>query len=219
MNWAYERGIHKNDSYRKFKAPEREKEVICLTSEELFRLYNYKFKKDSWKKARDIYCFGCFTGFRYSDIKELKPEHIKEGWIEKVIKKTKEFARIPLNKYALEILNKYSDTAYEPLPVISEQKLNDHLKKMCEEAEINSLISVTRFSGGKAEHSTLFKYQLITTHTARKTFTTNSLVFGMSETEVKKITGHKQDRHFRKYVNVAEKHLEQSINKAWDDYI
>lgn len=88
----------------------------------------------------------------YSDIKELQPEHIKGNWIEKVIKKTKVYSRIPLNRYTLEFLNKYGESRHYPLPVISEQKLNNYIKESCKEVKIDEPTTITRFSGSKVDH-------------------------------------------------------------------
>ena len=216
MSWALERGYHKNHVYQKFKAPEKQKEIICLYKEELFTLYNFQFENKRLEKVRDVYCFGCFTGFRFSDLIDLKREHIKGDEIQKVIVKTREFSRIPLNRFALEILEKYRDNPHGVLPKISEQKFNDYIKEACRIAGIDSMVSVTTFSGGKVHHETVPKYKLITSHTARKTFTTNSLILGMNETIVKKITGHKKDENFRRYVRLAEDYVKEASNDAWN---
>ncbi|MFZ6001878.1 MAG: phage integrase SAM-like domain-containing protein, partial [Bacteroidota bacterium] len=41
LSWSQELGYHSNTSYKKFKAVERETEVIYLTMEELFHLYRF----------------------------------------------------------------------------------------------------------------------------------------------------------------------------------
>lgn len=214
MSWAFERGYHKNIEYKKFKAPEKPKEIICLYKDELFHLFNFEFENKRLERVRDVYCFGCFTGLRFSDIKDLKPEHIINDEIQKVIVKTKEFARIPLNKYALEIIDKYDDYM-DVLPKISDQKFNTYIKEACKKAGIDRSVNVTKYIGGKVIQETVPKYQLITSHTARKTFTTNSLIFGMSETVVKKITGHKKEENFQRYVRLADNYIKEEINEAW----
>lgn len=214
LSWAFDHGYHKNIDYKRFKAPEKPKEIICLYKGELFNLYEFEFESKKLERVRDVYCFGCFTGLRFSDIKDLKQEHIKGDEIQKVIIKTKEFTKIPLNKYALEILNKYKDYK-DPLPTISDQKFNQYIKEACKLVGIDQPINVTRYSGGNAIQDTKPKYELITSHTARKTFTTNSLIFGMSESVVKKITGHKKDENFQRYVRLADTYLKEEINEAW----
>jgi integrase len=80
MKWAEDRNYHSNLTYTKFVAPEEEVEVIFLTMDELMRLYNHTFTKETkyLEKVRDIYCFSCYTGLRYSDLANLKHSNIKE---------------------------------------------------------------------------------------------------------------------------------------------
>ncbi len=81
-------------AYKKFSYTEKEKEVIFLTMEELLHLYSFEFDNKRLSKARDMYCFGCFTGLRISDINQLRHDHISDGYIIKKIQKTKQFEKI-----------------------------------------------------------------------------------------------------------------------------
>lgn len=217
MRWAEDRGYHKNQMYLKFKASEEDIEVIYLTMEELMKLYTFDFKSDKLDRVRDLYCFSAFTGLRYSDLSSLRDANVKGDYLNITVKKTKSQDHIiPLNKFAKEILKKYKDDFQSPLPVISSQKLNKYIKEACEIVEINEPVIITRFSGNKRIETTEPKYKLITIHTARKTFITNSLVIGMNQTVVKKISNHKSDTAFRKYYKVADDIKKREMNK-WDE--
>ncbi|HUH34940.1 MAG TPA: phage integrase SAM-like domain-containing protein [Moheibacter sp.] len=217
LRWSFDRGYSTNRKFEKFKSFDHEKEVIYLTKHELLTLYNHEFNNKRLEHVRDTYCFGCFTGLRFSDIYQLKPSHIFEDSIKLNIKKTKTIDHeIPLNKFAKEILNKYKNTIYEPLPVISGQKFNEYIKECCKETEINTPTTVSRFSGNKRVDKTVPKYQLITSHTARKTFVTNSLILGMKEMIVRNITGHKKESTFKRYVKIAEDFKQKEMQETWD---
>ena len=217
MNWGFEKGHHDNIEFKKIKTSEHDIEVIYLTMDELMRLYNFKFDLPKLDRVRDIYCFGCFTGLRYSDIKNLKPSNIKEDHIELTIQKTKTVAHnIPLTKFSKAILEKYIKTPFYPLPVISNQKFNNYLKECAKMAKIDSEIQITRYIGNERIDKIVPKYELITSHTARKTFVTNSLILGVNQMVVRNITGHKKESSFRKYVNIAETHKKSEMEKAWD---
>lgn len=216
MSWSHERGYHDNLLYKKFKAPEQEIEVVYLTMDELMRLYQHEFHNRRLEHTRDTYCFGCFTGLRYSDLSQLRVSHIHEDYLLMNIKKTKTIAhKIPLNRFAKEILDKYKDTVYEPLPIISDVRFNLHLKECCRFAKINEPTSITRFIGKKRLDKTLPKWKLITSHTARKTFVTNSLVLGMKEMVVRNITGHRKEESFRRYVKIAEDLKKSEMDNTW----
>ena len=102
------------------------------------------------------------------------------------------------------------------MPIISQQKFNKYIKECCEEAEINTPITITRYIGQKRIDKTVPKYDLITRHTARKTFVTNSLVLGMKEMVVRNITVHKKEESFRRYVKIAEDLKRLEMENTWD---
>ncbi len=217
MTWSLERDYHINLDYKKFKSSEHQVEVIYLTMEELLRLYNYKYDTKRLEHVKDVYCFGAFSGLRYSDIAQLRTSNVYDDYLKLTIVKTKQIDhKIPLNKFSKEIIEKYRDTIYEPLPVISNQKFNKYLKECCELAEINTPTTITRYIGNKRIDKTVPKFQLITSHTARKTFVTNSLILGMKEMVVRNITGHKKEESFRRYVLVAESFKKQEMDNTWD---
>lgn len=217
MSWAEERNYHTNTQYSKFKASEEEIEVIFLNTEELMTLYNFDFKSERLSKVRDFYCFGCFTGLRFSDIQNLKPSNIYEDYIKLNIKKTKQTDHIiPLNKFSQGILDKYKDTPFEPVPSISSQKLNKYIKECCKAIGLHTPVTITRYVGSQRIDATMPKYELITSHTARKTFATVSLILGMTERFVKSVTGHKRDASFNRYVKIAEQEVKKQMENTWD---
>lgn len=219
MNWAEERDLHSNATFRKFKAFEERIEVIFLTHEELHKLNEFQFKSKRLEQARDIYCFSCFTGLRYSDMANLKPSNIFENEIKVNVTKTKsKDLVIPLIKPAKLILEKYKETVKFPLPMISSQKLNEYIKEACQKVGINTPVTITRYSGRERIEKTMPKYELITLHTGRKTFVTNSLLLGLSPFQVKEITGHKSDSSFRKYVSISNIEKSNQLNSAWNKF-
>lgn len=217
MNWALERGYHKNIEFKKFKTIQNTIEVIYLTMDELMALYNYSFDSKRLEHVRDFYCFGCFTGLRFSDIKQLKPSNIFKNHINLNIQKTKTIDhQIPLNNFAKTILEKYNETLYEPLPSISGQKFNQYIKECCQIVGINEEINTTRYIGQKRIDKVQPKHELITSHTARKTFVTNSLILGMKEMVIKNITGHKDEASFKRYVEIADNFKKSEMENTWN---
>lgn len=216
LTWCHKRGYIKDLTYKDFKATERDKDVIYLEMDELMTLYNFPFTPYKRTRARDLFCFMCFTGMRVSDLQNLKREHIRDGQIFKTIVKTHKTEVIPLNQYARSILAKYEELEIRPLPKLSAQKINDHIKECCEEAGIKDLVNYVDYSGGKAREHSEPKYKLITNHTARKTFITNSIMLGMNTKTIKEITGHKKDSVFNKYVKISEEFKKLEMERTWD---
>jgi hypothetical protein len=74
--------------------------------------------RENLDKVRDVYLFSCYTGLRYSDLKNLHPAHIVERGNYKVVslvqQKTQAKVEFALNTYALTILDKYKDKYQVP---------------------------------------------------------------------------------------------------------
>ena len=232
LNYAKLQGLDVPEKYKDFKIKKETLEVIALTNDEFETLYKMDLSNNKkLDQVRDVFCFACVTGLRYSDLDQLKREHIKEDEIIITIKKTKERLSIPLTSFSKTILAKYKHQI-RPLPVISNQKMNDYLKGwdekdksgmiikshpgICEIAGINEQIEIVRFRGAKRETNVYPKYKLIGVHTGRKTFATLSLEKGMSAEEVMTITGHKDYKSFKRYVKVTEQRKKVVMLKAWE---
>lgn len=212
-----DRGINTNITFKKkeFKKPSAPVEIITLTQVELDKLFTQDLSKNSrLEKVRDLFCFACTTGMRFSDVSNLKPENIKDGFIQLTTVKTKDRLFIPLNPYSKNILNKYGGS----LPkVISNQKMNDYLKELGKLAGISDSVQRIRYVGAKRIETTVPKYELISSHTARRSFITLSLEKGMRPEEIMKITGHKNIKTMMRYVNITIDVTRSSMLRAWSD--
>jgi integrase len=217
LNYARTQGVAVSDKYKDFKIKRENLEVIALTNEEFETLFYFDLTGNKrLSQVRDVFCFACSTGLRYSDLNQLKREHIKGDEIRLTVKKTKEYLSIPLTPYSKAILKKYKE-AHRPLPIISNQKLNAYIKELCEKAGINEPIEIVRFRGATREAIVYPKYELIGVHTGRKTFATLSLERGMSAEEVMTITGHRDYQSFKRYVKVTEQRKKVVMLKAWGE--
>jgi len=214
LNWAAERDYYTGIKHRKFQAPEKNIDVVFLTIEEFQNLSSFTFENPKLDRVRDVYCFGCLTGLRFSDLMQLRRDHLKNGYIEKIIQKVKEPAKIPILPQAQKIIDKYPHPV-NVLPRISNQKFNDYIKDCCELAGINQMTTITNFIGTNIVETIKPKYELITAHTARKTFITLSFFLGMEVKIIKSITGHTQDKTFDKYLKIADEMKTDVMNKAW----
>jgi len=215
LQWAVDRGHHSNTDFRKFKTPNDKADIIVLTEDELMTLYKLDLTKNkSLAKVRDVFCFQCFTGQRFSDIELLRWDDIKnDSWFLHTYK-TKDIIEIPLSPLAKEILKRYR-TESNPLLVISHQKTNNFLKDICKLAKIDEPTTIVRYRGTERIERKEPKYNLVTTHTARRTFVTISLEKGMRPETIMEITGHTSYKTFKKYIKITSKVKHNEINKYW----
>ena len=217
LNYATDQGYNRNMTYKKFSAKEDEGEVIFLTWDQLKKLYSMEIESSCLSQVRDVFCFGCFTGLRYSDIYNLKKSDVKGDFIFLNTIKTKEGNKIPLNSYSKNLLKKYkSMPGDKALPVTSNQKMNEHLKELGKLAGFKEKITLVHFRGGERIETTLPKYELLTTHVARKTFITTALKLKMQTEVIMSITGHKNHKTFKKYYKVVDEHKLTAMKEIFD---
>ena len=204
-------------NFKKFKVFNDEADTIHLNEIELMSIYRKNNLVQRLLYVKDVFCFSCFTGLRFSDIDKLSNTHIKDNHLEIKTEKTKDSLRIPLNVFAKEILEKYKNKFDgRPLPTgLTNQKTNEYLKEIGELCKINELISFEQFSGSKKVITTKQKFELISTHTARRTFVTLALEKGIRAEVVMAMTGHRNYKSFMKYVKITDKIMEQEMNRVW----
>jgi integrase len=211
LNEATERGLNTTLEYKKrrFKRPVEEPDKIYLNLEELGRLKNLDLSRDKQlDEVRDLFIIGCFTGLRFSDFSQLKPENIVDGNKIRIrTGKTNEMVVIPMHKYIRDILRKYNGR----LPnALSNPKMNLNLKHLGGVAKINEPTETSITKGGKLVKETKEKFKLIGTHTARRSFATNLYLQGIPAITIMKITGHKTEKSFLRYIRISQ---EENANK------
>jgi site-specific recombinase XerD len=110
-----------------------------LTLEELKKLKTHQFENELLNEARDIFLFTCFTGFAYSEVKSIQPQHICEiegkTWAIIKRKKTGNEQRVMLLPQAIAIIAKYQKHCYSTkleriLPVRNNHFYNKLLKQI-----------------------------------------------------------------------------------------
>jgi site-specific recombinase XerD len=206
MSYATEKDYNTNLAFKKksFKKLVEEPEIIYLTYEELMSLYAYEFEDRIHQETKDIFCFSCFTGLRYSDVKLLVPELVYDDYIIYRTQKTVENNNIPLNQYSKALLKKYVGDAARCFPVKSETETNNALKELAKIAGLNRIIQQNHYQGAKRITTTTPLHNLIGFHVSKKTFMTNFLARGGSLTTAMAITGNTDMKTARRYFKVVD---------------
>ena len=220
LRWAHKNGYHKTLTFETFKPKlvTTKKEIIFLTIEEIKKLLAFVIpvKKAHLEKVRDVFIFCCFTGLRHSDVENLRRSDVKDDHITVTTVKTADTLTIDLNDVAKRILDKYKEVSFpgdKALPVISNQKMNDYLKELCELAGFDEPIRVTTYHGAERIDTVYPKYALIGTHQGRKSFICNALAAGIPVNVVMKWTGHSDYKAMKPYIDVADTIKAREMNK------
>jgi len=215
---ARKRGYKVNPTYQDFTWSTDDTDVIALSLEELHTLETLDLSKTPYlERTRDVFAFACYTGLRYSDFSKLKYVNVKDDFLRLTVTKTKTNQSIPLSKKAKFYIDKYkSETSEYVFPVASGQKFNEYIKKVCEKAGFTEVMEKVRYSGSKQIVEVFPRWKAISAHVARKTFVTLSLELGMKAEEIMPITGHKDYKSFKRYVNLTEKRAKEALLTAWE---
>lgn len=191
---------------------EYETHIVYVTKEELKKLWEYQFTNERLERIRDLFVFACATGMRESDFSNIKPENIKNGELNFTTIKTHDPLVIPINSYSGAVLEKYGKV----LPKYSQQKFNDYIKEVAQEVGLDTPEQVITYKKGVRIETTVPKYELITSHTARRTFITQCIMRGMPIPIIRSMTGHKDLKSFQKYIKITDTDKRKEMLK-WED--
>ncbi len=219
LNEATERGINKNLEYksRRFKVLSEDTDAVYLSETELQKLYEVDLSSNTrLERVRDLFIIGCYTGLRFSDLSKLKKENIKNGNISIKMQKTGDAVTIPVHHLVAEIIKKYKDITPNSLPpVMSNQKMNNYLKELCKKAEINEVVLVNETKGNLKIESKRKKYELVSCHTSRRSFCTNLYLSNFPSIEIRKISGHKTESAFLRYIKMDGEQSASRLKEHW----
>lgn len=189
---------------KEFKVQTEQTTAIYLTDEELDKIrdLDLSFNKN-YEKARDIFLIGCYTGQRVSDYNNLSPDNIvsinDEEYLRIIQQKTGETVHIPITTDLRLIFNRYGNI---PPTKIPEQKLNQYIKIVGRIAGIKEKVRVTTNNDGVLVKQYKPKYELISSHTARRSFCTNMYKRGKRIDHIMFFSGHKTEKEFYKYIRI-----------------
>lgn len=216
LNEATERGLNTNLQYRsrKFSVTNEATDAIYLNEKEVQELEALDLTCNKrLESVRDLFLVGCYTGLRYSDYSILKPEQIKNGFIETTQVKTGDPVVIPIHPTVEKILEKYNGR----LPCsISNQKTNEYLKELGRLLPaLQTTTSKTYTKGGVKVTTTNQKWEVLCSHTARRNFATNEYLAGTPTLTIMAITGHKTEKAFLRYIKLTPNEHAKLLKLHW----
>lgn len=226
LKWGYEMKYHQLEDYKAFKCSNDPTEPMFLTLEEFKRFEAFDAGSSAGLElARDIFVFQCYTGQRISDIEALRKKDIKKDnsvghyWELYQQKGSKRHSiKIPMLRGSLTIYDKYSEHKKSEEAVFSigsTQLINKNLKKIGQAIGLDEVITKVNFQGSKRVEKTTKKYEILSTHMARKTFVTLALEAGMGAEQIRTITGHTSVAQMRPYTGVDRTKVMEGMEKAF----
>lgn len=210
MSWALKRGYHSSRSWEALKKTQVQKAITFVKLQELLRFKDAELP-EHLAKVRDLFCLGCFTGLRYSDISRITEDQIHGDTLIIRTEKDEDLLEIPITAHLREIIARYP----EGLPTISNQKGNIYLKEAAKLAGLDRKLSVSGWKKGRRADSMEPLHDVISWHMARRTFITLSLELGMDPIVIIRITGHSDTKTLKPYLEVTDKLKRSQMTEAW----
>lgn len=211
--------INKQVESRKFNAPSEKTLFVTLSETEINSIKEHSFKQDYLRNAQDWLIIGCWTGCRVNDLMQLTNDNILtttkgDKFIRYTQSKTGKQVDLPIHHQVTEILERLQGF---PRP-ISDVKFNVYIKEVCKQVGLTQLVRGTRQNPTthKKETGMFEKWELIKTHTCRRSFATNHYN-KLSNKLIMKVTGHATEKMLLNYIGETENdHLDDFMN-VWSN--
>jgi integrase len=195
-----------------FKGIQEEVDHIYLRQEEIDKIAEVDCMDDEeLKMVQDFFIIACYTGLRYSDTVRIKPQYIDGDLLYLKQKKTSGRVVVPLRPPALETLKRYNYYS----PQVSSYVFNKRIKELGKEAKLNDLVELEHKKGSVKDVKTFKKYKLISSHTCRRSFCTNEYLKGSDIQLIMKVSGHKTEEAFRRYLKISSLEAALKLKEAW----
>lgn len=243
LSTAESEGLHSNAKYKdkKFKGTRIDVDSIYLTKDDLAKLQKVDMSKlslgHSW--ALDIFLVGVWTAQRVSDYNNISRDDIQSYQMRSIVdepdpnnpgktiarivtrdvtvinirqKKTGAKVTVPCSSALIRILEKYN---YQ-LPHLEDQVINRYIKEIAKKAKLTDIVEIEETKGGTPKMVKYQKWELIHTHTARRTGTTLMYLSGMDIYDIMKITGHSSPAMLKKYIKADQLEVVDKIMNKYD---
>ncbi|MES2837033.1 MAG: site-specific integrase [Bacteroidota bacterium] len=194
VNRAKAQGLTQNEVFENYKLKTESTYRDYCNEKELIDLENLLHSdiSQAQKYVLKYFLFCCYTGLRYTDIKNLRYSDIKDNLIVIIMHKTKEQVRIPLIDSAKELIDLSNKSDSKVFKVATNQVVNRQLEKIIEKAGVK---------------------KQITFHCSRHTFAVIAIAKGIPIHIVSKILGHKDLKVTQIYAKIIDSVLFNEMDK------
>ena len=217
LKWAKQKGYHDSSSFEKFYRGNHRGDTQALSVDELRQLLDLDLTDSPrLSRVRDHFLLQCFTGMRYGDLVRLEPKHFDDaaGIIRYVTQKTDTRCVIPITSPLKRILASFPSRIFE---FTSPVKQNVYLKEVAQRAGMDKPTSVAEYRQGKRIETVKPKFELMTTHVARRSYVSASIRFGIPESVISIVTGHSAKGMLQQhYIKLDEEAVRDIVVKGWE---
>jgi len=224
LNWSSKYGVRLNQSYNEVYVPTYSANKISLTPDEISHIYHFKIgnyrsysfrskkyvlyktnKIRTLERVKDMFCLACNLGQRYSDLMRIGPDNFKNGQFSIVQQKTGNKCKVDIDSMSIDsrmtwsILEKYNYHA----PYTGDlNNFNTYLHELLMHIG-ETFVEDVRYDvkiNGVIVSETKKKCQMISSHSARRSFATINTLRNIPRNKILRATGHSTEKAFVKYI-------------------
>lgn len=207
---------------KRFKGYRVDVDSIYLTQADLDRMMAVDLSglSPSYEYVRDVFMVGVYTAQRVSDYNRICKSDFKTVRKEKqdIIylniyqRKTGTKVAIPCNGPMKAILDKYN---YR-LPHLDDHLINRHIKEIARLAGLTESVEIMTTKGGVRKRVRYEKWQLVHSHTARRTGATLMYLAGVDLYDIMRVTGHSSPLMLKKYIKAETLEVVEKLSEKYD---
>lgn len=205
MHEGFKLKYHDNQDFREFQSKKEQADTIALTPEEIEMLWNYEPASDMLGRVRDLALIGYYSAARFSDYSRLTTENIRDGKLEFVQKKTDDKVILPASPRLVVLLERNGGAS----PAVNQVVFNRYIKKIAREVGIDGVVELPK-SRRKKDGSPTYRWELVHSHTFRRSALTNLYLSGVPVRDCMFASGHKSISAFERYLRITK---EQAVDR------
>ena len=217
LNAATQQGYNTNLDFKdkRFKVYQEEVSHIYLNEEEIKRILELDLSDNIKRQTvRDLFVIGCYTGLRFGDFKQINEKNIYDNRLRIKTQKTGKYVVIPFHPIVKQIISRYDGKIPKSYCNLI---INKELKEIGKLAGFYESIIQVRTHGIERKETVYEKWQLISSHCARRSFATNLFKQGFPAINIMKITGHKSEKTFMRYIKITEDEVASMLEDHWNE--
>lgn len=202
LSHAYDLHYLTNTDFTTWKTPKEKTFAVVLSDSEIKSVEEYRTDNAVLARTRDMFILGLYTAARFSDYSRLTIDCVHDGKLRFVQRKTDNPVVIPCSPKVREILERYGGRA----PHMVLQVFNRNIKELCKNIGMTYQVQVprsVRTKLHKREDDPVYKWELVSSHTCRRTAISKLYREGVPVGLICKVSGHKSEKQLLEYVKIT----------------
>ncbi len=218
MNYAMQLKLIRADVFidNKVKVTRETTDNIYLNMKDIKDMWALKdFDSPLYELVRDLFVIGCLTGLRFSDYSTLNKARFDNGFIYITQQKTQGRVTIPIHPIVKQILCKYPNALPDAPP---NQVFNRYLKEIgMKLPQLNTNFEKILTREGVPDAKVYKKFEILCSHTSRRSFATNEYLNGTPTITIMAITGHLSEKSFMSYIKADSLQHAMLMRDRWNE--